>query len=1305
MRALSFSILLILSNTVLHAQSEPEGFYKLESISGDGTRQWQLTGELDGIDVTKFGTITIKDQLTEPGEVILREDGTAEASWKNRVTIRYDYQPNYYQERPWGPLPEPPFICDPYTVEKAWEDQNYYPLITGDRDLPFNELDVEFDTEGTGTWSGNVTMDLTCDSTCTVTVKYKPEDSEDLLTETFTVDITGVKVNTTGSGAPENLTFEIDMLKTFIKELTDQQLTGDREVATEDALREGEDHYEPDYPPCPALDVEGGPSGEFIDQIVKKWTYKGSKFKTRPTDGEIEAKYEQYYLLDVSAPYGFFVTGDYGTAEGLQEIEFKYGGETHRTSIESGLAEAEHLDYKDSATTIDADVLSDGAVTITLTKDLTKVDVSPWAAPASSFSSTPGVVYKRSPLDWPISVQTTRALSNASILTGLWGINGSASSKFDVSAHSEGTPQDGKLTAKAHFKVAEKEFDFSLDGEHCVTLDASGLTADGTFTTTPFTTSWRKEASILSLVPGAGPVIAALGPIGTYVSNGAGASVEAKITATPSGTYMASPSDANPRFTSGTLRVDASLTAQVNPVPKFARGVLNLNVSGGGGATMVINLAPNPAVASLTGYLNFMLNAKFFRFENNVDKEWTFGDPPAAAAFALKSRSSAKMLAAPSANALPAQTAVEIAHGPFGTSDDVIIYSEPHPTLPAPAEQIVIRYPKTVYGPGGASEEWLSRETATDDKANFAPTFARPLSIPSSEFGYFPYGVAVWAKATGPSPSDIGDLPAYLDSSELHFQYYNTSQFGGGFDPTERVLTNNMSADIGPILVQGASDTQARLFWVRTSGLDLTGSTTPVQILNRNWISFEPGAMADDPSTAWSPEVAAVSGLAHIVDWRAAAWDARNAAILLMVDADGDYATQDDIELWFARETAGTWAAPVRLTTNSVKDDAPTLLYKNATTLVMGWRQGDTVVGTFDYDTTPAPSTWFDAASEVSESWTDAILRYRSAENSLVAIWARDQGLGYTEQAYGPVAVGSAWPEPRYHSFGGGVVSAFQATFDAQSDPSEKTCNITAVTENSTTADINTVPMAADAKIRRASLTFGPEARKTTIVEVIRSHPTPHSGDDIRFAVRVESPHPLTYTWKKDGELLPHFNDRELYLYDLSSEDEGTYTVSISDGTGITELDFPVFLPRTFANWIAEKIPDGTVNLGLEDDYDFDGSKNVMEYLFDTDPNDSSDLTSGTFNRSSFPSTANVIFEISRRAVDIDYAIEFSNDMSLWTDVTGIFTTYPLNTGNNILHLLAPLDPDSRNSFENFGTFPIPFTGPSFYRLRISAEP
>ncbi|MCB1211883.1 MAG: hypothetical protein KDK97_21360, partial [Verrucomicrobiales bacterium] len=548
MRAVLIPLLALPAFFTVPSHAAGEGLYKLEALSGSGSRSWQLTALLDGIPCSDHGNITLTDTMTGPGELILKADGTAEAKWKHRVTLTYDYQPDYYQPRPWVPL-NGTETC-PLHTENAWLDQNYYPYIGGDAPpRPRNKLVVEFDTQATGTWGGAVTLNLTCTSTCNVTASYKPENSTQLTVENFMATLNNVNVTATASGGA--MTFEVDMLKTFVQALANQHLTGDRYLSAEDSLRNGKDRVVPNYSPCDGF--PGGSGDEFVDKVVKTWTYKGTQLSFSPTSGNMDAKYTQYYLLNVNAPFGFYAQGNYGTASGLQEARFRYGSSTFQTSIESGYAEASSFDYGDAATAIDVDILSDGAVALTLNKPLIKVPVSPWAAPAGAWNASAGVRYRRSPLHWPISMSATRSLASASILTGLWGISGSASSTFDVSAHSQGTPQKGNLTANIQFKVAKKQLGFSLSGKHQTTLNGSGLTATGRFSSSPLGAKWQQRASLLSLVPGANAALSALGPFGARLVGGAGVSVEAGVKGTLSGEYQATPGDATPLFTSGSL--------------------------------------------------------------------------------------------------------------------------------------------------------------------------------------------------------------------------------------------------------------------------------------------------------------------------------------------------------------------------------------------------------------------------------------------------------------------------------------------------------------------------------------------------------------------------------------------------------------------------------------------------------------------------------------------------------------------------------------------------------------------------------
>ena len=382
----------------LTLQAEP-GFYSLGTITGNGAREWNTNGILDnhgnghGADFDMSSNMFLSDTLQAPGEIVLKEDGTLTAKWSHKIELTYNYQPDFYQpEDVWGD--------DDGTTRFDFDEQYFWNLDFGpysdeNNPNPVNELSVTLNTEATGTWSGgggSLNLSFDCDVDSTSTITYLPEKSTETVTETLTNQGLPVSFSATGTCSEGSISFTWDTLDVWLPALRDAYYTGDKEVAVEDALREG------------VIELEGENTDDYVNQEVKKWSYMQTQVRGTPLGGDLQAKYTQYYLLDVDAPYGFYVFGDYGSAEGMQQARFIYGGQQVTRSIESGYAEDGQLSYGEPPDMVEVEILSDGAVTDTLQLPLIKVPVSAWAGSAGDFSASPGVTYTRAPLDWPISL-------------------------------------------------------------------------------------------------------------------------------------------------------------------------------------------------------------------------------------------------------------------------------------------------------------------------------------------------------------------------------------------------------------------------------------------------------------------------------------------------------------------------------------------------------------------------------------------------------------------------------------------------------------------------------------------------------------------------------------------------------------------------------------------------------------------------------------------------------------------------------------------------------------------------------------
>lgn len=154
-------------------------------------------------------------------------------------------------------------------------------------------------------------------------------------------------------------------------------------------------------------------------------------------------------------------------------------------------------------------------------------------------------------------------------------------------------------------------------------------------------------------------------------------------------------------------------------------------------------------------------------------------------------------------------------------------------------------------------------------------------------------------------------------------------------------LTDNNYLDHSPLLRRGA-DGSLFLVWQSNPANDLIGSAqAPSRLHHTRWNAaagaFEPFATAPD-------------GLTNVVSLDLA-FDGTEALIVYAQDLDGDPATPNDVELFELRHNGSAWSAPRRLTTNSVPDLNPRVLYRAAGTPELLWQQGTNLARLTDWPT------------------------------------------------------------------------------------------------------------------------------------------------------------------------------------------------------------------------------------------------------------------------------------------------------------------------------------------------------------------
>ena len=946
--------------------------------------------------------------------------------------------------------------------------------------------------------------------------------------------------------------------------------------------------------------------------------------------------FPEHYLLGVAAPFGFIasVVGPGDMAR------FHYGTDELTLPISGGRALAP-FDYGAEPAVISADILAGGSVLQTLTRPLQKHAVPPWAAPASAWTAAPGVRYART-LGWPVSLATSRTLADASILTGLWGVTGTASSALKVNADSLGTPTKGTLEGEINFHAAGKDIGFTLGGTHLATLNGSGLSLAGNCETSKLGISLLDtNITPLSLIPGLQSAVSGVHPFFHRLIRGSGLALRSQLSLSAAGGYVAEPLDASPRFTSGTLVGAVDVSARLNVLPEMMRGLLYFGVEGGGGLETEIQLAPSVAMTSLGGHLYFTGTASLFGLEASVGKDFAFGDytPPAplAPAFARSTPpASAALLAAPAAppaaQVLPARVQPAFSMRDVNATSVPVVASVPVAGQPTPSSQITLRK--------AGFPAWTSLTLPSAGAMNIAPTIGTTENVPGASDPAHPI---VWVRSTTPLPTTAAERETFANGLELRFHEYSASRNQLRYTPYD--LTANALCDFGPSIPQVSGTEPARVFWARSQGTDFTGSTTPLTLLTRRWILRG----ATTVNAGWSAEVPAVTGLAHIVDWKAIVLDATNSAIVLTCDSDGNFETVDDSELWLARETNGVWAAPVRLTNNAVADEQPVMFYAG-TALRLAWRQGGAIVSLADAFGMGAPVTLLPASLGVGAGFAQAYFGELSpVDPRLHLLWPDGDDLAFTVEGVGTPLAGGTLPAPRHHAVGDQTITGFKVS---HAFVNQGLLEVMVASTAATPGSPSAIPTTTETHLARMFLVISPDTEARP-----RGQSTPFTqtltvGDPLCIAVLVTEGEEATYQWYRNGQLIPGARSPIYEKESATLEDAGTYTLRVMNPSGATDYSAgTITLNESFASWAAAHALPAPLDT-READADVDGSANDLEYLFGTDPHDPASrpetiyqVADGGFIFDTFT------FQVSAAAIDCDFAIELSRDLVTWTDV------------------------------------------------------
>ncbi len=153
------------------------------------------------------------------------------------------------------------------------------------------------------------------------------------------------------------------------------------------------------------------------------------------------------------------------------------------------------------------------------------------------------------------------------------------------------------------------------------------------------------------------------------------------------------------------------------------------------------------------------------------------------------------------------------------------------------------------------------------------------------------------------------------------------------WDAITMLTENNERLDHSPRLRAG-SDGSVMALWQSGDGTDILGTTAhPITYTYATW-----------DSTSWSMPQIAIGGLSQTLEMDVAVYSSTQAALVYVVDTDGELATAADTELYYSHYDGSQWAVPQPLTNDTITDTTPALIYDAAGGLKLLWLRGTDLV-------------------------------------------------------------------------------------------------------------------------------------------------------------------------------------------------------------------------------------------------------------------------------------------------------------------------------------------------------------------------
>ncbi len=245
----------------------------------------------------------------------------------------------------------------------------------------------------------------------------------------------------------------------------------------------------------------------------------------------------------------------------------------------------------------------------------------------------------------------------------------------------------------------------------------------------------------------------------------------------------------------------------------------------------------------------------------------------------------------------------------------------------------------------------------------------RPAFAPAVAFDGAGQVLVAWAEAQA-APDPAGLTAAFARSLEVAWARVDP---GTRAVTARGLVTNDQEMDYAPRLTATPGGA-LWLAWVQSPGADMVGTAAaPNRLLAARWTG-----------SGWSAAETAGANLAGTLSWDAAALDDKGLWLAAQVDTDGNLASAGDREIYLYRRSAAGWAAPLRLTNDTVLDDGPLLAVTSSGQPALAWRHGDTVSGLIGDPA--ATATWLAPQAGVGPGLANGRL-VAGPDGALTLIW------------------------------------------------------------------------------------------------------------------------------------------------------------------------------------------------------------------------------------------------------------------------------------------------------------------------------